>query len=470
MFSVLGRPYRHCDGLTRRVLLRAGALGMGGLTLSDLLRAEHDSGVGSSHKAVINVHLDGGPPQQDMIDPKPDAPAEVRGEFSACSTRLPGFAVSELLPRIGATAEKFVFIRSLVGSQGAHDAYQCQSGFRTVDLNAIGGRPAMGSVLTKLMGSPHDPAPTFVDLMQGRPMVRNSARPGFLGPSYQPFRPDISDMFSRPLEEGMKRELAAAGEKHELQLKLLGGISVERLNDRTSLLNHLDEVRRHVDASGMISAMDRFHQQAASILTSGHFADALDLSKEDPRVVAQYTLPAAQVPEGRFGTSDEPMATHKFLLARRLVEAGVRCVSISVSDFDTHTGNFSRCRQIVPIVDFGLQTLIDDLDQRGMLDDVSVVAWGEFGRTPKINSNAGRDHWPGVGMAIMAGGGIRAGQVIGSTDRLAGAVTSRPVHYQDVFATLYNNLGINAREITITDPTGRPQYLLDRGEPLQEIL
>jgi len=229
-------------------------------------------------------------------------------------------------------------------------------------------------------------------------------------------------------------------------------------------------MRRRVDTSEMMDAMDRFHQQAASILTSGRFADALDLSKEDPQVVVQYTIPAAKMAQGRFATSDEPVATHKFLLARRLVEIGVRCVSISISDFDTHQGNFSRCRQIVPIVDFGLRALIDDLDQRGMLDDVSAVAWGEFGRTPKINSKAGRDHWPRVGMAIMAGGGIRAGQVIGSTDRLAGTVMSRPVHYQDVFATLYDNLGINARDTPITDPTGRPHYLLVRGEPLRELV
>lgn len=470
MFSVLGRPYRHCDGLTRRVLLRAGALGMGGLTLSDLLRAEHDSGVGSSHKAVINVHLDGGPPQQDMIDPKPQAPAEFRGEFSACSTSLPGIAISELLPRIAAAADKFVFIRSLVGSQGAHDAYQCQSGFHTADLAGIGGRPTMGCVLTKLLGSPEDLCPTFVDLMQGRPMVRNSARPGFLGSPFQPFRPDISEMFSRPLEKGMMKELAVAGGDRSSQLKLIGGISADRITDRTSLLNHLDQVRRRLDNSDGIHAMDRFQQQALSILTSGRFADALDLSKEDPRIVSKYTLPAAQVPQGRFHTSDEPLATRKFLLARRLVEAGVRCVSISISDFDTHKENFVRCRQIVPIFDFGLQALIDDLDQRGMLDDVSVVVWGEFGRTPKINKDAGRDHWPRVGMAMMAGGGIRAGQVIGATDRLAGSATSRPVDYQDVFATLYHNLGINARQTTVSDMTDRPHFLLDHGEPLQELL
>ena len=170
-------------------------------------------------------------------------------------------------------------------------------------------------------------------------------------------------------------------------------------------------------------------------------------------------------------TSDRPDATKKFLLARRLVEAGVRCVSISISDFDTHSANFPRLKRLLPIVDHGLATLIADLDQRGMLDDVSIVAWGEFGRTPTVDAKSGgRHHWPAVGMALLAGGGMKTGQVLGETDRYAAAAVSRPVHYQDVFATLYHNLGINARATTITDPSGRPQYLLERGEVLSELV
>jgi uncharacterized protein (DUF1501 family) len=219
-----------------------------------------------------------------------------------------------------------------------------------------------------------------------------------------------------------------------------------------------------------MDALDSFTQQAVGILTSGRFAAAMDLSKEDPRWLARYTL-NTQGNEPPSVTSDRPNATQKFLLARRLVEAGVRCVSISLSDFDTHSNNFPRLRKLLPILDHGLATLLTDLEERGMLGDVSIVAWGEFGRTPKIQpSNGGRDHWPAVGMALLAGGGIRAGQVIGATDRYAAAATSRPVHYQDVFATLYHNLGIGARQTTVTDPTGRPQYLLDRGEALAELV
>jgi uncharacterized protein (DUF1501 family) len=218
----------------------------------------------------------------------------------------------------------------------------------------------------------------------------------------------------------------------------------------------------------MMDAMDRFHEQAVSILTSGTFADAMDLSKEDPRTVERYVL--AQSERERFYTAEGPDAAKKLLLARRLIEAGVRCVSVSLSDFDTHSKNFPRIRNLLPIVDHGLHALVTDLEERGMLDDVSIVAWGEFGRTPRVNNNGGRDHWPAVGPALLIGGGMRGGVVIGSTDRNAASVTSRPVHYKDVFSTLYRNLGIDPHHTTLTDPRGRPQYLLDEGEVIREVV
>jgi hypothetical protein len=467
MFSSPCSP--HGSSVSRRQFLTAGAIG-GGLTLANLLRAEAAAGVGKSHKAVINIHLDGGPPQMDMIDLKPQAPVEIRGEFSPIATKIPGIQICELLPKLAAAADKFAFIRSLVGAAGVHDAFQCQSGFDNKNLVNIGGRPAMGCVVGKLQGSAADVAPSFVDLMQGRPLVRNSARPGFLGPTYAAFRPDISQLFERPLEEGMKKELAAKGADHTVALSLSQDLSLDRLHDRTGLRTSLDRLRGRIDKSGMMDALDSFSQQAVGILTSGKFADAMDISKEAQRARDRYTLNAADG-ESPSTTSDRPIATQKFLLARRLIEAGVRCVSISLSDFDTHSNNFSRLRRLLPILDHGLTTLVADLEERGMLDDVSIVAWGEFGRTPKVNANGGgRDHWPAVGMALMAGGGIRAGQVIGETDRYAAAAISRPVHYQDVFATLYRNLGINARGTTVIDPSGRPQYLLDRGEVLRELV
>jgi hypothetical protein len=455
-------------GISRRRLLTAGAIG-GGLSLAGLLRAEAAAGIGSSHKAVINVHLDGGPPHLDMIDLKPHAPSEIRSEFGPIATKIPGYQICEYLPKLAAAADKLAFIRSLVGAAGVHDAFQCQSGFDAKSLANLGGRPAMGCVVGKLQGSAADTAPSFVDLMQGRPFVRNSARPGFIGPALAPFRPDISHLFERPLEPGMVGELTRRGNNHATSLTLNAELPLDRLGDRTNLLAGLDRLRRELDRSGMMEAQDSFTQQAVGILTSGRFAAAMDLSQEDPRVLERYTLATTGEPPST--TSDRPDATKKFLLARRLVEAGVRCVSISISDFDTHSSNFPRLKKLLPIVDHGLATLIADLDERGMLGDVSIVAWGEFGRTPTVDAkNGGRHHWPAVGMALLAGGGIRAGQVIGQTDRYAAAAISRPVHYQDVFATLYHNLGINARRATVTDPSGRPQYLLDRGEPLPELI
>ena len=472
MLRILGPAYRHCDGVSRRGFLTVGAAGVAGLSLVELLRLDSlrvhaAEGSRSPAKAVINIHLDGGPPQMDMIDPKPTAPVEIRGEFRAIDTKVPGLRISELMPKVAAAADRFAFIRSLVGSAGRHDAFQCQSGFGSKELESIGGRPAMGAVVAKLRGSADDPAPAFVDLMQGRPLVRDSARPGFLGPAYRAFRPDISQLFPRELEAGMKSELARLGAGHTTSLTLNPTLDAHRLGDRRQLLASLDGLRRDIDASGMMDAIDRFHQQAVSILTSGRMADALDLSKEDARVVARYTPPAI---EGeRFYTAEDHRSVRKFLLARRLIEAGVRTVSVSISDFDTHSGNFPRMRQLVPVVDHGLHALVTDLEERGMLDDVTVVAWGEFGRTPRINKNGGRDHWPKVSPAIVAGGGVRVGQVIGSTDRTASYATSRAIHYQDVIATLYKNLGIDPGLTTITDPRGRPHYLVEHGKPIAEL-
>lgn len=469
MLTLRGESVRHCDGISRRTFLRIGSLGIAGLTLADILRAETESGR-RSQKSVINIHLDGGPPQLDTIDLKPQAPVEIRGEFSPIATSVPGIQISELMPRVASVADRFAFVRSLVGSAGRHDAFQCQSGFSAKDLSSLGGRPAMGCVLAKLLGRSTDPAPTFVDLMQGRPLVRNSARPGFLGPAFQPFRPDISGMFERELESGMKNELARLGNGHTTSLALNPELTIDRLQTRTALLADLDRVRREVDASGMMSALDSFHQQALGILTSGRFAAAMDLSQEDPRVLQRFLAPSSEAGQ-QFYTAERPDSVRKFLLARRVIEAGVRCVSVSISDFDTHSDNSGRMKNLLPIVDFGLHALVTDLEERGMLDDVSIVVWGEFGRTPRIDpKTGGRHHWPRVGPALLAGGGMRGGQVIGATDREAGTAIARPVHYKDVLATLYHNLDIDPRSVTVEDPQGRPQYLLDEGEPMREVL
>ena len=469
MLTIHRQPVRHCDGLERRGFLKAGALGLGGLSLAELLLQEAQAGVRSSRKAVIHLHLDGGPPQMDLIDPKPDAPSEIRGEFKSLPSKIPGVHLTELMPQVAAHADRFVFLRSLIGADGQHDAFQCQSGFTAKELAPIGGHPALGSAITKLLGRPQDPAPSFVDLMQGRPLVRNSARPGFLGPACAPFRPDLSHLFERQLEPGMQSELARLRAGHTLQLELAEGLSAGRLENRVELLGQFDRLRRDLDSSGSMAALDQFTQQAVGILTSGKFAAALDLTKENPRTLERFT-PRMAEPNARHYTTEGPKSLQKLLLARRLIEAGVRCVSVSLSDFDTHGDNFERMRSLGPLLDHGLHMLVEDLRERGMLDDVLILAWGEFGRTPKVNRSAGRDHWPRVSMGIMAGGGLKTGQVIGATDKWAAEATSRPVHYQDVIATLYHHLGIDPQQDTLTDITGRPQHLVSVGQVISELL
>ena len=455
----------------RRQVLKAGASGLLGISLVDLLRAEELAGIRNSQKSVINIHLDGGPPQHDTIDPKPDAPVEIRGEFRPISTSVADIHISELMPKIAAQAHRVAFIRSLVGSAGAHDAFQCQSGYPAADLRTVGGRPAVGCVITKMLSTTGDPIPAYVDLMQGRPLVRNSARPGYLGQAYRPFRPDISSKFSRELEAGMKNELAARGPQHSMTLSLTDGLSFDRIDDRRALLVGIDGFRRDLDSSGTMHAMDQFSQQALNILTSGKLAQALDFESEPDSVQKAYTPPATTAEVGeRFYTAEDGHSAKKLLLARRLVEAGARCVSVSFSDFDTHSKNFPRMRSLVPIVDHAIAALIADLEQRGMFDDVVVVVWGEFGRTPRVNQSGGRDHWPEVGPAMMFGGGIQGGRVIGATDKLGAKAISRPVTYQEVFATVYRCLGIDFERITLQDPSGRPQMLLDNAAPIRELI
>ena len=246
----------------------------------------------------------------------------------------------------------------------------------------------------------------------------------------------------------------------------LNGVTLERLGDRKALLRSFDNFRRDVDASGLMGGIDVFNEQAMGVLTSSKLLDALDLTKEDPRLVERY---GKGVDENR--DDGGPRLTEHFLTARRLVEAGARVVTLAFSRWDYHSNNFGQLREDLPLLDRGLSALITDLHERGMDKDVSVVVWGEFGRTPVINAKGGRDHWPRVSCALLAGGGMRHGQVIGATDKIGGEATERPVAFGEVFATLYQRLGIDVAKTTLTDLTGRPQYLVDGGYlPMQELV
>jgi uncharacterized protein (DUF1501 family) len=246
----------------------------------------------------------------------------------------------------------------------------------------------------------------------------------------------------------------------------LKDLSTERLADRKTLLGGFDQLRREVDASGELAGLDAINEQAFNILTSTKLAEALDISQEDPAVRQRY----GKGDPKRYGDG-APRNLEHFLMARRLVEAGARVVTLNFGRWDFHSNNFSEAKNThLPMFDQGLSALIEDLHDRGLDRDVAVVAWGEFGRTPRINANAGRDHWPQVGGGLIAGGGFRTGQVIGATDRLGGTIADRPVHFGEVHATLYRFLGIDPRRTTVRDLSGRPRYLVDDYEAMPELI
>lgn len=450
MLTIEGQPVQLCDRLPRRSFLKIGSLAAAGfsLSLADILRAEQQNGTANRHKSVIMIFLAGGPPHQDMVDLKPDAPREVRGEFSPINTNVPGIQISELMPKVAAMMDKWSVIRSLVGAKGGHDAFQCCTGRDPRAQQPAGKWPSMGSTLSWLQG-PVDPAvPPYVDLSQKMAHGRwNIKGPGFLGMAHERFRPDGESMTDMKLE----------------------AVTPTRFGKRTRLLHALDQFRHDVDAQRQRVGYDTFTDQALNVLTSSKLVEALNLEREDPRVRERYGKDDPQV-LGYNINMGYPALMSKFLMARRAVEAGARCVTCSFAHFDWHGNNFGSARKVVPLLDQGIAALVEDLHQRGMDKDVTVLVWGEFGRTPKINPAAGRDHWRRVHAALLAGGGMRTGQVIGSTNRLAEEPLDRPIHMQEVLATVYHNLGIDVANTTLPDLTGRPQYLLDYHDPIPELV
>lgn len=447
MLTIPGQAARFCDGVSRRNFLKIGGLGLGGLALPELLKADAANHNGRSHKAVIMIFLPGGPPHQDMFDLKMDAPSEVRGEFKPISTKVPGIQICEHFPKMAKMMDRLSIIRSIVGADPDHDAYQCMTG-RSLrrPKPPAGGWPSMGAVLSKLHGTTTPEMPPFVGLApkMGEMRWANPGKPGFLGPSHAPFQPN-----------GFGKDDMT-----------LNGVTLDRLEDRQQLLKGFDRFRRDVDSSGIIESLDTFNQQAFGILTSSRLADALDVSQEDPRLREEY---GKGDPKNR--ADGGPKNLEHFLIARRLVEAGARCVTLAFSRWDWHGRNFKRGREDMPMLDQGVTALVNDLHRRGMDKDVSVVVWGEFGRTPTINKDAGRDHWPRVSCGLLACGNMNHGQVIGSTDRLGGEADDRPVRFGEVFATLYHNLGIDINKTTVPDLSGRPQYLVEPGcQPMPELV
>jgi hypothetical protein len=468
MLTIPGIASRQCDRISRRSYLQIGSLALGGLALPEILRGEAVSGKRTA-KGVIMVLLPGGPTHLDTFDLKPDAPAEIRGEFRPIASNVPGLEVCELLPRLAQIADKYTVIRSLTGFRDDHNTHWCSTGWEShpaMDSSPIvagfppGDWPSLGSVLSRSLGMRVPGVPPAVDLTPIDPDARFILRtppgqPGYMGAAHAAFEVNAVD----------RRNIT------------LTGTSLQRLADRRSLLQAFDQFRRTTDRTGQADGMEEFHRQALEVLTSPRLAEALDLSREDQVGRRRYGLDQAY-PSEREGKT----LLDQFLLARRVIEAGARCVTLAFCrwpfgrmlkgdyNWDWHKDLFNEARGTLPLLDLGLSALLHDLDDRGLLDNIAVVVWGEFGRTPKINVNAGRDHWPGVCSALVAGGGMRTGQVIGATTRWGELPQTRPVHFREVFATLYDRLGINVATTQFLDLAGRPQYLVGDYRPMPELL
>ena len=442
MLTIFGSGGRYCDGVSCRSFLKVGGLAMGGIALPQLLQAEAEAGTVDSHKSVIMIYLSGGLSHQDTFDLKPNAPAEVRGEFQPISTSVPGVQVGELLPRIAASMDKFAVVRSLVGMRDEHSSWQNLTGF-TMSQSQREGRPHFGSVVSRIQGSADPVVPPFVDLfptMQHKPY--NAADAGHLGSAYRAAKMTGDDL-------ALLRQTPATS---------------ERLSSRRGLLGSFDRMR-HLATSAEVEAMDGSYRRAFEVLSSSKVAEALDVEREDPKLRDRYGRGSAtHLGDGA------PMWNDQLLAARRLVEAGARVVTVAYGFWDTHGNNFKHLRQHLPLFDKGISALVEDLHARGLQNDVTVVVWGEFGRTPKINKDAGRDHWSPVNSVLFAGGGLKVGQVIGATDRLGAYVAATPIHYHDVLATVYNRLGIN-HQAFIKDKTDRPVSILPpTARPIAQLI
>jgi hypothetical protein len=406
---------------------------------------------------VILIYLVGGPPHQDMFDLKPNAPSEIAGPWRPSATNVTGIQLCEALPRLARNMDKLAVIRSLVGNQGDHDAIQVYNGHHPRKPTPSGGWPQFGSAVAKLQGPVDASVPPFLSVCYTCTHgPYNEPGPGFLGASLAPFR-------------------AMGQTRDDMRLR---DLSVARLGDRKTLLRAFDSIRREADATGALQAMDTFSEQAFGLLTSSRMADALDLSKESVQTIERY---GTGDPKVFMDGNGAPRVPQSLLMARRLVEAGARVVTLNYSKWDWHGGKnaegradnniFLREAEDFPVFDKCVSALVEDLHQRGLDQDCTVVIMGEFGRTPRISAQVGRDHWPQVNCALLAGGGMKTGQVIGATDRIAGEAAARPVTWGELFATLYHNLGLDPHRAQLPDLTGRPQYLVeDNANPLPELI
>jgi hypothetical protein len=439
--------HRYCDGLTRRSFLQAGALGALGLTLPDLFRARASASTPTGttrDTAVILIWLDGGPTHLEMYDLKPNAPAEYRGPLRPRRTNVPGLDISELMPRQARVMDKLAVVRSLHHTTGDHfaGAHWMLTGYQgSTAANMTPMFPSAGSITARLRGANRQGLPAYVAVpvaaSVGLVPGYNSA--AYLGNAYNPFQTG-----GDPNSPGFSVQ----------NLRLPGGVTVAQLEDRRGLLNRFDTMRREVDRSGTVQSMDRFTREAYELISGPRARHAFAIDREDARTRDRY---------GRHNWGQS------CLLARRLVEAGVTFVTVHMGGWDDHARIEQAMRNKLPIYDRALASLVEDLSDRGLYERVAVCVCGEFGRTPRVNPDAGRDHWGESGFCVLGGGGLRTGLAVGATNERGERPQTRPVTPGDMWATLYGVLGIDPRTV-FHDRIGRPHPVLPEGTPIRELV
>ena len=443
----------------RRGLLKVGMLGGLGLTLADVLRLQAGDTPSPSQKrptSVIVLHMRGGPSQLETFDMKPDAPAEFRGEFDPIATNVTGVRICELLPMTAKVMDKFSVVRSVCHPHEYGDVSHSRGDQVVFTGHAPGtnesenAHPSMGAVVAKQLQHLDRAMPAYVMV----PRMIPGTGSAYLGRTCNPFETNADP--------------AARGPFRVPNLNPVSGISVDQIDDRKRLLGSFDQLRRDIDKSGTLDAMDEYQRQAWEMVTGPRARKAFDLDAEPSAVRDRYGYPDKYTPRMRAG-GDNPGWNQRVLLARRLVEAGVRLVTVDLRWWDTHDDNFWSLKNgFLPPFDRCFSALVSDLDQRGLLDTTMVLAWGEHGRTPRINGTAGRDHWMSAFCAAMTGGGITGGRMVGATDSKAAEPKENPKTPQDVLATVYRHLGVDPNQ-NYLDHTGRPVPVLPFGKPIDEL-
>ena len=437
---ILGRASRRCDGVSRRDFLRVGALGGLGLTLPSLLRGEARAGErrGARAKSVILVYLGGGMSHHDTFDPKPDAPAEVRGQYKPITTCLPGVQIGEKLPLMAQQLDKISLVRS-----GSHnnDHHETATNWALCGKfgSAFGDYPAMGAVAAYEMGF-HGQLPPYVSIPRNPSFTWELGKSAYLGGRYESFKA------GDPNEANYQVQDVSPSEDWTF-------FTPQRVVRRKNLLGAVDDLAKQVQGNDQIATYDEFHERAATMILSSEARSAFAIEAESDRLRDRY---------GRttFGQS--------CLLSRRLIERGVRFVTINYGGWDHHAKIFDSLNKKLPEFDQGFSALLEDMDTRGLLAETMVLAFGEFGRSPKVNKDAGRDHWGPAASLVFAGAGVRRGQVVGSTDKMGGFATRRPVAPGDVACTVYQALGIDLGTF-LKGPDGRPNSIIDAGETIKEL-